>query len=201
MNLVHKVTFNYTITPAQLGCFVYTQNGEVPSLKDLQKVIKSVKNDLPFMVCIERKVNIINKDEPIPKEMHTLASRLGGTDEYTTVHLKEHFNFIVADNLMYTNDVRKILEKQYGNTLDLDNKRLIEEDPVFYSGVVQDHHVGLRDKNGNPTTQTLRWVICRNLQPNDIVLNRNLREIWPNKTNKVPSELREMLAKTKEIVR
>ena len=200
MNLVFEVVFNCTITPAQSGDF-FNSKQETPSLKDLRAAVKSVKSKLPFTVYVERKVNIIDKDEPIPKELYTLASRIGGTDEYRTVHHDEHFSFIVADKLLYPNDVRKILKKQYGSTLDLDRQRLTEETPVLYSGVVQNHRVGLKDKNGNPTTYTLKWVLCRNLHNTDIVLDRNLCQIWPDKTKEVPSELLEIFAKIKENVR
>lgn len=201
MNLVYEVIFNCKITPAQSGDFFFYPKQDVPSLKDLLAAVKSVKSKLPFTVYVERKVNVIDKDEPIPKELYTLASRIGGTDEYRTVHHNEHFNFIVADKLIYPHDVRKLLKKQYGSTLDLDKQRLTEDTPVLYSGIVQKHQVGLKDKNGNPTTYTLKWVLCRNLHNQDIVVDRKLHQIWPDKTKEVPSELLEIFAKIKENVR
>jgi len=193
MHLVSKVVFDYNIVN---GDFVGGKN--LSSLADLQSAIKkNTTYEKPFLVRINRIVKIMDTDSPIMHDGNPFC--VMSKDKFKTVQFDdEHFDFIVMDKLMYQPHVHKMLIKKYGSSLNLENKKLIDNIPVLLFGVVEDTHYGLKDKDGNPTTQTIRYVNCRSLTPKDIVLNKDFCQIWPIKSKRPLLALEKFLHKTKE---
>ena len=196
MHLVSKVVFDYNIVN---GDFAGGKN--LSSLEDLKNAIKkNTTYEKPFLVRINRIVKIMDTDSPILHDGNPFCVMT--KDKFKTVQFDdEHFDFIVMNKLMYQQDVRKMLIKKYGSTLNLENKKLIDNIPVLFFGVVETGHYGLKDKDGNQTTQTIRYVNCRHLTPKDIVLNKDFHQIWPIKSKKPLLALEKFLRKTKETIR
>lgn len=193
MHLVSKIVFDYNIVN---GDFVGGKN--LSSLEDLKSTISKNKTyEKPFIVRINRIVKIMDTDSPILHDGNPFSVMI--QDKFKTVQFDdEHFDFIVMDKLMYQPGVRKMLIKKYGSTLNLENKKLIDTIPVLFFGVIEDTHYGLKGTNGNPTTQTVRYVNCRHLTPKDIVLNKDFHQIWPIKSKRPLLVLEKFLHRTKE---
>lgn len=193
MHLVSKIVFDYNIVN---GDFVGGKN--LTSIEELKNTInKNTTYEKPFVVRINRIVKIMDTDSPILHNGNPFTVMT--KDKFKTVQFDdEHFDFIVTNKLMYQPDLRKMLIKKYGSALNLENKKLIDNIPVLYSGVYEDINYGLKDKDDNPTTQTIRYVLCRNLTPKDIVLNKDFHQIWPIKSKRPLLALEKFLHRTKE---
>ncbi|MBP5707768.1 MAG: hypothetical protein J6W79_02105 [Alphaproteobacteria bacterium] len=195
MHLVSEVIFNYRLTTGNL----FSTTGDFSCIQELKKAIgEKASFETPISVRIVRTVKIMDTDSPIRFDRNPLCF---SKDKYTTVKFDgEHFDFIVADKLVYPYDVRVLLREKYGTILDLESKKLNNDIPVLYSGVTEHSQYGLKDEQGRPTIQTLRYVNCRNLTDKDIVVDRNLCQIWPTKSKKPLLALEKFLHRTKENV-
>ena len=193
MRLVSKVIFDYNIVN---GDFAGSKN--ISSLEGLKTAInKNITYEKPFLVRINRIVKIMDMDSRIQFDGNPFC--FVNDDKFKTVKFDdEHFDFIVVDKLIYPHDVQAILMKKYSSTLNLENKKLIDNIPVLFFGVVETGHYGLKDKDGNQTIQTIRYLNCRSLTPKDIVLNKDLYQIWPIKSKRPLLALEKFLHRTKE---
>lgn len=196
MHLVLQVIFDYTI-----GKGFY--DGTFTGITELRNAIKQNCKDAHTPLTVTRTVQIIDTDNT--------TNRFGITT--TPVILgKENVSLIVADKLMYPNDVRMMLMEKYGSLLNLNNCIGNEVKPVFFGGVNKETKLGLRKNTrlginninlndssvGNPTRYNLYHVNCRYLNNKDIVINTNMKQIWPINTGIMPLELSQLLAKKKE---
>lgn len=197
MHLVSKVIFTYII---------HDNNGGIGdsfnTLQELKNIIKSAEYTTPFQINIQRQINIHDTD----------AGKSGWYNNKESKIMGEHVNIIVADKLLYPNDVRTMLMEKYGSLLNFDNCISTDVKPVLFSGVDKETKFGLR-KNmrsgmnsidlsdsaiGNPTKYNLYHVHCRYLDNKDIVMNKNMEQIWPAKTGVMPLELSQLLARKTE---
>ena len=184
MHLVSKVIFTYSIHTNLAGL-----GDSFNTLQELKNIIKSAEYTTPFQINIQRQINIHDTD----------AGKSGWYNNKESKIMGEHVNIIVADKLLYPNDVRTMLMEKYGSLLNFDNCIGTEVKPVFFGGVSKQEKYGLRDsKTGMPTHYTLRSVYCRYLNDQDIVMNKKMEQIWPAKTGIMPLELSQLLAKKKE---
>ena len=195
MHLVSEVIFDYIISSGE----TYSAMDEFSTPQELKDAIGKIEfSDIPLTVRVNRKVTITDTDSPIP---YCSTRNLVHKYEFTSVKFDDKpLKFIIADKLAYPHDVGVLLKEKYGTTLDLRSKKLNKDMPVLYSGVNEDHHFGLKDSMGRQTIQVLRSVKCRNLTEKDIVLDKNLCQIWPTKSKKPFLALERFLRKTKEIV-
>lgn len=196
MHLVSEVVFSYRITNGNF----FSTGDDFSNLQELKDAIdKNAHAEVPMTVRVGRTVKIMDTDSPIPYASST--RNLFHKDKFTTVKFDdEHFDFIVADKIIYPYDVRVLLKEKYGSVLDLESKKLNNNIPVLYSGVTTEHQYGLKDDKGRPTMIALHHVHCRNLTDKDIVVDKNLCQIWPSKSKKPLLALEKFLHKTKEIV-
>ena len=194
MHLVSEVVFSYRITNGNF----FSIGDDFSNLQELKDAIdKNAHAEVPMTVRIGRMVKIMDTDSPIPYASST--RNLFHKDKYTTVKFDDkRLDFIVADKLVYPYDVRVLLKKKYDGVLDLESNKLNDGIPVLYSGVTEEHQYGLKDEKGRSTILTLRHVHCRNLTDKDIVLDRNLCQIWPIKSKRPLLALEKFLHKTKE---
>ena len=148
------------------------------SMQDLQELTQKVKQPKPYNEKFTRIVQIVHNSlirAEIPADNKT---------------------FTIADKLIYPKDVSKYLIQKYGDVLDFDETKYKPDVPVSFK-VLED-----KCKNPNGTVFcTLRRVICTPLTKMSIVLDTNLNQMWPEKTDKMSSILAQILAKNKEEIR
>lgn len=115
----------------------------------------------------------------------------------------EKFTFYVVDQIIYAKDIKKMLLKNYNTTFNFNEKN--DKQPIVYMGIREYKRTGIAkfkpDFGIVPTTYTLRSVVWYNLTDNDIVIDKNMHQIWPTKTNQVPKAIVDFLNKTKENIR
>jgi len=197
MHLVSQIIFNYEID-RKIG----THKGEFSTITELKEVINKTFRDQMIRVIVERVVQIIDTDDVVYPDgisrFHTLKNKQ--SQQYRTVVVgQEQFKFYIVDKIMYPRDVREILNKKYGSTLDFDAKELNEKQPICDFYVSERTQYGLRNpKTGAPTQYTLRSVHCCTAGKDKIFVDRDLNQIYPQVTKQPPKELVDLLAKTKE---
>jgi hypothetical protein len=186
MNLESKVVFKCDIHN------VFTFSHEFKNLDELRTIIQNqCVSETPYSIDIVRHVIVFNRDE---KNNGVIYSPNG-------VNVAdEKINLVVANKLIYPKDVRKILKKEYNSTFDMDTQKLDEKIPVKRFNVSEQNMTGMV-VNGMETHYTLHDVYCEQLTPNDVVVDKNLNQIWPIKTGMAPYKLTEMLLRKKEIIR
>jgi hypothetical protein len=113
----------------------------------------------------------------------------------------DKIKIIVAKKLTYFSDLHEYLNKNaLGNAcqdVTLRNFAQFEQNkPIFFTGRYEHNGSFLP----NPPVSE-RPLVCRPLTDNDIVVDNNLRQIWPTKTNKIPVALRTMFRKKTERVK
>jgi len=201
MDLSLRVIFTYDINDRHTG------TGEGTSFVTIDELKTAIKNgrdyyQTPYRLNIGRSVLIIDNDalKPSDSVIEKIPGNYHGAPVHPVVVGREGVNFIVSDKVFYPRDVRKKLVQKYGNVLDFDAKnQWAETQPVYFSGVVE--HTKYDSKNGTAKLYTSRSVNCRALNDQDIVVDTNLNQIWPIKTNKTPTILTELLSKTKEEIK
>ena len=108
---------------------------------------------------------------------------------------------IVAQKLTYFSDLQEYVKKNalgdvcqavtFENLAQFDQKQ-----PIFFTGQYEHNGSFLPDA---PISK--RPLVCRPLTQNDIVVDYNLKQLWPTKTNKVPVVLKTLFDKTTEKIR
>ena len=197
MHLLSQVVFEYNIhgNVCAQSLNEKEKNSSFKTIEELKGVIKNNNSFVPYVLDITRSVQVIDTDtvEYMSQAPFVITAA-------PTVLGCEGIRMIVSNKLTYPQDVRNILNQQYGSTLDFDvNKQWHESTPVYFSGVNERKQYGLRNsKTDAPSSYTLYFVKCRPLGSKDIVVDDNLNQIWSQKTNAAPKELIALLAKTKE---
>jgi hypothetical protein len=148
-------------------------------------------SEIPYSIDIIRRVIVFDRD----KKTNGIIYSPNGVNV-----ADEKLNLVVANKLIYPKDVRKILKKEYNSTLDMDTQKLDEKIPVKRFNVSEQNMTGMV-VNGMETHYTFYNFHCEQLTINDIVIDKNLNQIWPIKTGAAPYNLTEMLSRTKEIIR
>jgi len=185
MNLESKVIFKCDIHN------VFTFSHEFKNLDELRTIIQGqCVSEIPYSIDIIRRVIVFDRD----KKTNGIIYSPNGVNV-----ADEKLNLVMANKLIYPKDVRKILKKEYNSTFDLSEYKLDEKVPVKSFNVSEKDVKGAAGYSWQ-TLYTLHNVSCEQLQPNDIVIDRNLNQIWLKKTGKVPTALTEMLSHTKEII-
>ena len=194
-----QVILEYDFNDAFLGSLA--SYGNFTTLAELQKLIKKVECPKPYSLDINRTFQIIDTQ---PKEK-SRSRYVDQNDEKqkVVVSKKETIKLIVADCLMYPYDVRHILHSQYGGTLNFDTgSKWDENTPICELRVIEQQKTGLRDpKTGAPTYYKLQYVVCRQPNKNEIIVDENLNQLWPNSTHDVPATLVELIKRPKEKIR
>jgi hypothetical protein len=191
MKLLSKVVFE---------CYVHNVFESAYRFENLEELKKIVKDEyVPDISDIHYSMNIdITRCVIVSnraKKGEGIIDSLNGVKV-----AEETITLVVTDKLIYPKDVRKILNKKYNSTFNLDKYKLDEKIPVKRFNVSEDNMTGMI-VNGRQTHYTLYNVYCKQLTPNDVVIDKNLNQIWPKKTGAVPTTLTEMLSRTKEIIR
>ncbi len=110
------------------------------------------------------------------------------------------FTFVVADRLMYLDDLIAYVKKNATGKecQDVNFKNFAQyryDNPIFFTGKYEYNGSFLPDA---PVAK--RPLSCRPITAKDIVVDKNLNQIWPVKTGKPPVGLVELLNKKTENV-
>ena len=102
--------------------------------------------------------------------------------------------------LMYPNDVAEYLIKKYGQKFNFNPKKFDQKIPLFFD-VFEHSSVGMCLSATSPAPR-MKWqdVHCTPLSKKDVVTDKNLNQLWPENTGKLPVQLIELLDKNKEKV-
>lgn len=162
----------------------YGQSGSINNIDNLKNYIscQGLGRKVSYTLQLERTVRVV-ADNNYPGQVIK-------TDDFT---------FVVADKLMYLGDLQAYVKKNAVGTecQDVNFKNFAQFDldkPVFFTG---------HEYNGSflpDAPVAKRPLTCRPITNDDIVVDKNLNQIWPTKTNKPPVELVELLNKQTENV-
>ena len=188
MLLQSNVVFDYTIKKGNL-----CKNGTLPrsEMYRLFSIVHDALNTDSVELILNRTVQIVK------------YTQIAGQAPIVMDVDKETLKIIAANKLVYPYQVREMLMKKYNNTFNFDELNLSENIPVYFGGVLEREELGPTNPNtGDKTTYTRRYVECRTLTDEDIVVDKNnsLRQIWPVKSDYPPSEMVKILSKTKETI-
>ena len=169
------------------------------TLPDLQRAVNSFRSDF-FTLQVSRIVKIVDRDsKKTPNGMSQFFIPQGKQYE-TVAFTPEKITFTVATKLMYPHDVRKLLMKKYNSVFNFNNISLDENIPVKDFYVSEQNSFGLK----NPDTSDIyfNWVICEQCGPTNFVVDKRLRQTWPQTTPDIlfPQELLKLLSKKTEKV-
>ena len=162
----------------------YGQSGSINNIDDLKNYIscQGLGRKVSYTLQLERTVRVV-ADNNYPGQVMK-------TDDFT---------FVVADRLMYLDDLIAYVKKNATGKecQDVNFKNIAQyryDNPIFFTG--HEHNGSfLPDKPIEKRTLT-----CRPITNNDIVVDKNLNQIWPVKTGKPPVGLVELLNKKTENV-
>lgn len=162
----------------------YGQSGSINNIDDLKNYIscQGLGRKVSYTLQLERTVRVVADDK--------YPGQVIPTDTFT---------FVVADKLTYFGDLQAYVKKNaVGNRCqDVNFKNFAQfslDKPIFFTG---------HEHNGSflpDAPVAKRPLSCRPITAKDIVVDKNLNQIWPAKTNKPPVELVELLNKQTEKV-
>jgi len=191
MNLVQRVVFTYDI-----GNYMFNQSGIFSTIDELKKCIASIDCTKPHALSVERKIQTIDTD--VKTEESADAEIFGISPRDSSVKAEISTNklyFTVVDKLWFKDDVRKALKKEYGKTFDLNKLVPNNNIPVTSFYVIEESHTGMVVK-GHSTHYTLHHLHCTPATKRDIIVNKNLEQLWPQHGG-VPTVLTDLLLQTK----
>ena len=194
MDLKLYVVFEYCMSA--LDCDL-EDTKHFSTLPDLQRAVNSFRSDF-FTLQVSRIVKIVDRDsKKTPNGMSQFFIPQGKQYE-TVAFTPEKITFTVATKLIYPHDVRELLMKKYNSVFNFNNISLDKNTPVKNFYVSEKNSVGLK----NPDTSDIyfNWVICEQCGPTDVVVDKNLNQIWPKTTGTFPQTLLRLLSKTTEKV-
>lgn len=93
---------------------------------------------------------------------------------------------LILPQLMYPNDVAEYLIKKYGQKFNFNPKKFDQNIPLFFN-VFEHTSVGMRVSATSPAPR-MKWhnVHCETLSKKDVVTDKNLNQLWPENTGKLP---------------
>lgn len=168
---------------------------QVDNIDDVKKLVAQSPIDLPHTAEVIRTVNIIDLNKSAKNSFftkkaidgHPIVSSLDGGK----------FSFIYP-NLVYADDIKKYLMEQYGSTFDFRPSNDFTGVPMIFD-IIEHSSVGLRNpKTGMPTYQKWHSVLWRALTDKEVVVDKNMNQLWPANTGKPPVELVNLLKKRTE---
>lgn len=162
----------------------YGYDKTINNIDDLKNYIycQRLGDKVSYSLCVTRTVRIV-ADNNYPGQVIK-------TDDFT---------FVIADKLMYLGDLQAYVKKNAVGTecQDVNFKNFAQfglDKPIFFTG---------HEYNGSflpDAPVAKRPLSCRPITAKDIVVDKNLNQIWPAKTNNPPVGLVELLNKQTEKV-
>ena len=201
MNLVSQVVFTYDINDKNSNT---GETGSFTTADDLKLVLKNGKDyfTMPYELRILRVVKVSDTEKYTTDKVLN-PNFISAAHPHPVVLGQDGCDLIVANKLAFPDDVRQVLKQKYNDILNFDMmQKWDEKQPVYFGGVTEKKLTGLLPSSqiGARCSYTMRSVNCRYLNNQDIIVDENLNQIWPEKTNKMPVSLVQLLSRTKEII-
>lgn len=180
MNFESRVIFNYDIKKGNVK-----YSAPFVGIDNLVNALHNSLDAKSFELILTRAVQVVDKD----------------SQQNPVVLGNERLNLVVTDELIYPKQVMDFLKQKYNDTFEFDDMHFSDSVPLYFSGVLSREELGpISPTTGDRLTFTHRYIQCRELSNKDIVVDKNLHQIWPIKTGKTPTVLTQFLSKTKEII-
>ncbi len=158
----------------------------ISGVDDLQKIIAERNpNDVQYRVTVRRENCVVNMDKTSRKiPFYDKYQYIDGYPIIAT-DTDETFEFIMP-KILYPNDIKKYLLEHYGSTFNFKPDESMNNSPMTFS-VHNESSVGLRSF-ATDAPSIIKWetVSYRPLSEKDIVVDKNLNQIWPEKTGSLP---------------
>lgn len=189
MHIITSKVCTYTIHDN-----VWTRSGPFSDIKEIEQIISDMGGTKIQYLSIDLKEQAIDEDaKPKQNDFESLVTLQSEQKEVLKEETIQTLNLVVCDKLLYPSDVKHIIKEQYN--LNFDISKYDAKVPVRYFSVNERRQPGLRIGN-RPTTQTFYDVLFEQVQPTDVVVDRNLNYLYGKKCD-VRKVLTEMLARTK----
>lgn len=171
-------------------------DGRIDNIEDLKNYIycQGLGQKVSYALNVSRQVYFLVND----KGNYHMLQKCNGEKGVKQDIITDSFTFIVADKLTYFEDLQKYLleEALSASCQDVVLKNFAWFDmkqPIFFTGRYEWNGSFLPDAHVKD-----RPLLCRPLTEKDIVLNKNLQQIFPKKTDKIPRGLVQLFKKTTE---
>ncbi|MBQ6736709.1 MAG: hypothetical protein IJQ90_04480 [Alphaproteobacteria bacterium] len=180
---------------------VSIEHGNVSNINELREFVNKFgpRDDRTYRVTILRESCVVNMDKKIKNIPFYHQNRyidghpIIATDTDAKIEL-------ILPQLMYPNDVAEYLIKKYGQKFDFKPENFDLKTPMFLD-ICEHSSIGLRNsRTGAPTHMKWHTVDCEPLSEKDIVVDKNLNQLWPEKTGKLPVGLVELFNRGTEKV-
>lgn len=154
------------------------------TVEELRNYVSLQTEELMYSLEVNRYCFVSDEDLPTRKP-----------EKYHSGQLR----FFVSDKLVYPQDVQRYLQKNgVTKSLRVNNADKIKQDtPVLFRELV---FYPIDTRSTIPHKKRDNLFEIRPLTDQDIVIDKNLNQIWPKKTDQVPVGLVELLAKQTERV-
>ena len=155
---------------------------KVRNIFDLQTIVNTCDLTEPRHLTLCCYANIVpeTKPEPDKKDLLALIAPPRG-------NMVASLSFTASNKITTVADIRSYLNKKYGSVFNFEPYENTETKPAVLDCVHEQECTGLRDsKTGQATHYTIYTVQWHYLNNQDIVVNNELKQIWPRKTGKAP---------------
>ena len=174
----------------------YGEEKDIKSIYDLKNYIycQGLGRKVSYALNVSRQVYFLANDNGNYHMLQKCNGEKGVKQDIIT----GNFTFIVADKLTYFEDLQKYLSEEAlgANCQDVVLKNFAwfnMKQPIFFTGRYEYNGSLLPDASVKD-----RPLVCRPLTDKDIVLNKNLKQIFPKETCRTPTELVQLFRKTTE---
>ena len=174
-------------------CEYFSLRRRINGLSDLKEIVQNYDLVIPRTVTLNRSVDVVKPQKKSPNRFATFSDN----DKNTLNISNESVRFIVANKITVAADIQKYLKEKYNETMSFPVK---ENEPIVLDYVEEKHLTGMR-VNNKETHYVLREIHWHCLGDKDIVVNKELQQIWPKKTGKMPQILVKFLKTKNENIR
>lgn len=180
------VRFKATMHIPSLGSIGY----DISNIDDLREFVGKFgpRDDSPRRVTVLRESCVVNMDKKCKDTSIFDKNKYIDGHPVIATETDAKFEFILP-TLMYPNDVAEYLIKKYGSKFNFDLKKFDPTTPLFVN-IFEHTSVGMRLSATSPAPR-MKWhdVDCKPLSKKDVVVDKNLNQIWPENTGKLPNGL------------
>ena len=172
---------------------------EVSSVEDVKKYVHEqtpYKKDAPGLMVWDKNYLVLNFD----KEIVTFDQDIIISDSKNIQTFNRHpivssdfkrFHVYIMKKLQYANDIKKYLDDNYAGTIDFTH--VATDMPIAFGGWTFQKDYSMERKE--PITIQVKKSVYSYIRNKDIVVDRNLNQIWPIATGKMPTGLVELFGK------
>lgn len=183
MDSAFRTIFTYSIDDKT------TATGETSSFKTVDELKTIIKNGKDYY------------KKPYNLMVEYTIQKIPGECQSPIVLKNKQLNMLVCDGskMMYAKDIRKKLFEKYLTSFDFDSEQKWSDTQLMCFGGVIKYKNYKFSSTGIPIPyETWYNVIYKPVDENTIIVDDNLNQIWPKKTGKIPTALKQLLSKGKE---